>query len=271
MAAITFQGSRADLVAAFRRVVDILAGKAPDAAGVASGVLSAVGFAALSDIKTGFVAKARGGTDEMGVKWPKLSREYLAYGRRFGRGEQTALKKAAGLGRANSRAPGGNKGLLTAGQLKEWRRIFAYWANRFSLSMDLASAKSRAAQIAWSQLKAQGAHTKLEVFGSRQVEILRDTGVLLNSLSPGVLTDSGYSKPSGEGGDQQIFQLGQGKVIVGTEVPYAGIHNFGKPGKMPRRQFLPDDESQIPDAWWERWADVAAKAAAIGVRKLLAA
>ena len=40
----------------------------------------------------------------------------------------------------------------------------------------------------------RGAKTKVEVLGGRQVEILRDTGVLFNSLSPG-REDQPYNGP----------------------------------------------------------------------------
>ncbi len=155
------------------------------AAEIVQGVFLAIGFAALSDIHADFVRKARGDVGEDGNKWPRLSPKYLAYGRRFGPGEQSRLKAAAGLGRANSKAPGGNSGLLTASQLKRWRQIYGTRLARFAASMPLAQAKAKAAAIAWATLKAEGAKTKLEVYGNRQVEVLRDTGILLNSLSMG--------------------------------------------------------------------------------------
>lgn len=270
---IHFTGTRQEAKALAYRLGAILAGREADSIGIGRGLLLAMGVAALSDIKDAFVTKARGGTDEMGISWPKLSRKYLAYGRRFGRGEQSALTKAAGLNpRANRLAPGNNKGLLTADQLKRWRMIFARSLARFLLSMEAGEAKAAAAQIAWAQLKREGAQTKLNVFGSRQVEILRDTGVLLNSLSPGVLSgppgpNQQYRGPSGPGGDQQIFDLTAGKVIVGTNVFYARAHQEGG-RKMPRRQFLPENEAQIPDVWWQRWLAVGIKAVEVGAALL---
>src|SRR5690606_373949 len=206
------------------------------------------------------------------IQWPPLSEAYLAYGRRFGRGEKTRLKRAAGLGRAHRYAPGGKDGLLSAEQLKHWRRIYAYHVNRLALRMPLEEAKRRSAAIAWKIMKEHGARTKLQVYGRRDVEIMRDTGVLLNSLSPGRLTQSGYSKPAGEGGAGQIFELGMASVIVGPNVAYAAAHNYGHPArpKLPRRQFLPDDESQIPESWWQDWLEVGLGALEIASRKLFA-
>lgn len=239
-------------------LVQTLAGEVPDRYGIARGVYWALGQAALTDIKRDFIRKARGHTGEDGRKWPALSREYLAYGRRFGKTEQAKLKKAAGLGKRHSFAPGGNKGLLTKEQLAQWRYLFATKYARLALSMNDGEAKARAAQYAWAVMKRRGAKTKLEVFGNRTVEILRDTSILLNSISPGELTPAGYEKPTEPGGDQQIFDLFAGGVIVGTNVPYAATHNFGDPNRgIPERRFIPDP---VPDAWLERWGEIVGQA-----------
>lgn len=227
-------------------------------ADLAQGVHTAIGVAALSDIKTDFVRKARGGVGEDGVKWPKLSPKTLAYGRRFGPGEKSALKGAAGLGRQHSQAPGGNEGLLTKGQLKRWRFLFASMAARFAADMPVGEAKAKAAAIAWTILKREGARTMLEVYGHRDVEILRDTGVLLNSLSPGTVGAGGaYQKPTGDGGQEQIFELIRAGVIVGTSVAYAAVHQNGGKG-IPARPFLPVDG--IPQVWANRWLAAAVHA-----------
>lgn len=265
---IYFRGTKADI----RRIVDrlrlILVGQAADPLRIAQGVFLAIGFSALRDVQQDFIRKARGGVGEDGATWPKLSAKYLAYGRRFGPGEQTNLKKAHGLGRGHRFAPGNNKGLLTAAQLARWKQIFAQQVARFALSMSIGEAEARAAVIAWSTLKKEGAKTKLEVFGNRSVEILRDSGVLLNSLSPGRLSTTGpgaaYTLPSGQGGDQQICEALANGVIVGTNVPYAAVHNYGcKKLGIPKRQFLPDDP---PEIWWQRWLDTALKALTSGAR-----
>lgn len=265
MTRIYFRGNRMQARQVASRLKDALIGRASDPHGLARGVFIAIGLAALSDIKDDFVRKADGATGEDGNTWPPLSREYLAYGRRFGKGEQTALKTAAGLGKANRFAPGNNKGLLTAAQKKLWGKIFARSYQRFLLSLPEREAKARAAQVAWAELKRLGARTKLEVFGSRKVQILRDTGVLLNSLSPGEMSATGYSKPSGDGGDDQIFTTIANGVIVGTTVPYAAVHQNGNPAKgIPPRPFLPVQEA--PQVWQDRWAKVADQAIGVAIR-----
>lgn len=278
---VYFRGSREDAREVVRNLIDILTGKVRDSMNIAQGVFLALGFAALSDIKADFVRKSRGMTGEDGETWPPLSREYLAYQRRFGPGEKASLRKAAGVTAGMKYAPGGilkttviehtitekivqNKGLLTKPQLKRWNQIFARMAARLSLTMPPGEAKARAAQIAWATLKREGAKTLLEVYGNRQVDILRDTGVLLNSLSPGRITGGTYSKPTADGGELQIFDTIANGVIVGTNVPYAAVHNNGSQKRgIPKRQFLP---KEAPTVWLQRWAAVANQALLVAAR-----
>lgn len=275
---VHFRGSKEQAKSAVRRLGALLAGRESDDFGIAKGVHTAIGFAALSDIKQDFIRKSQGETGEDGVKWKPLDPKYLAYGRRFGRGEQAALRKAAGLTRANRYSPGNQTpdtpgtgplpsrlgGTLTDFQVKRWWEIYFRHRNRLMISLPPREAKARAAAIAWIQLKAEGAKTKLMVYGDRKVDIGRDTGVLLNSLSPGELGPRGdYSKPSAEGGDRQIFQTMSNGVIVGTNVAYAAAFN-------KKRPFVPT-EGKIPSVWLERWAAVANQGVLVGTRMLLEA
>lgn len=248
---VYFRGNRNIAREAIIGVVRAVSGTPNQHLHLAKSVHTAVGVAALTDVKEDFIRKARGGTGEDGVQWPPLDPKTLAYSRRFGPGEQTKLKAAAGLGRANSYAPGGNKGLLTKAQLKRWRAIFAaVFARLMATDGDEGSAKARAAQIAWAVLKREGAKTKLEVFGHRKVEVLRDTSVLLNSLSPGATAGDRYDPPEG-----QIFRLTGSGVIVGTNVPYASVHQRGSKRGVPARPFLP--VGKAPQVWVSRWSKAA--------------
>lgn len=267
---VYFRGSREDAKRIVARLALALVGKDAAEAQVARSVFLAVGVAALSDIKADFVRKARGGTGEDGVKWKPLKKETVAYSRRFGPGEKARLKRAAGLGSGHRFAPGGKPGLLSAQQLKQWKAIYASALKRLMASMDEAAAKRRAAQIAWAVMKKRGAKTMLEVFGNRPVEVLRDTGILMNSLSPGVWTEGGYRKPSQPGGSDQVFDLAANGVTVGTNVPYAEAHQNGDPSRgIPARPFLPRGDA--PEVWKQRWLDVAAAAVAQGLKRLLGA
>lgn len=261
---VYFRGTRAEARGIAQRLAGILTGREADTLNIARGVFNAVGFAALSDIKADFVRKSRGETGEDGVKWKPLSKEYLAYGRRFGIGEKSALKKAAGLDRKHSKGVGGKSGLLTSQQQKRWNQIFAQTLHRLMLSLSESEAKSRAAAIAWATIKREGAKTKLEVFGNRVVDINRDTGMLLNSLSPGELSGGAagtenYEKPSGDGGSEQVFQSLRNGIIVGTNVAYAAAVNKQRP-------FLPQGEP--PEVWKQRWLNVANDALLAGAYRL---
>jgi hypothetical protein len=181
-----------------------------------------------------------------------LTRAYLAYGRRFGSGEQTKLKKAAGVGKNASLAPNNQKGLLTPDQLKLWKRTFAEMYAWYVMRESDKSAKAHAAAVAWIVVKKAGGRTKLEVYGNRQVQMLVDTGRLRNSLQPGELMENGpdanYSRPTGEGGQEQEFEIAEpSRVIVGSNVEYARYHHAAKSLKR-RRGLWPE---RFPYEWWQ--------------------
>jgi hypothetical protein len=243
--------SRADLKRRLSALPGILSGRLPDRLGIARGYKLRLAVAFLEKIKLAFITKSRGGTDECGISWPRLSRAYLAYGRRFGRGEQAALKRAAGLGRGNRFAPGGHDGLLTRQQEREWWTIYRRNLAWLAATMPIGRAKGRAAAIAWAEMKRRGARTKLDVYGNREVEILRDTGTLFNSLQPGILSEMGpdasYSAPDG-----QIVIDRPGELLVGTNVEH-GRHHQGTPERPGRRRFLPRPD-EIPQDWHDDFA-----------------
>jgi hypothetical protein len=203
-------------------------------------ILEACGFALLNIVKEEFVVKSRGGTDAAGIKWPYLSAKYLAYGRRFGPGEQAALKKGAGLGKSHAFGPGRSLGLLTKAQLKIWKGIFASNLAKFvAQGMDAGEAKAKAAKIAWAIIKSKyGGKTKIDVYGKRLVEMLRDTGVLFNSLS---------------------YTIHRGAIEVGTKVEYASSVFAKRPawpatGDLPAKWLEP-----VYDVLWSGITDCIAR------------
>ena len=203
-----------------RAFVAAVAGRA-NGGELVRGVQLRMGMAALSTIQADFITKARGGTGKDGIKWPPLQKATIANRRpapRKKRGERP-------------------RGLLTESQDARWRRIFAqtkaWLVAKHGLSDSDAAA--RAAQTAWAKLKAAGAKTKLDVWGNRQVEILRDFGLTLMSLSPGVTSP------------HQIFRLPPGQVIVGTNRNV--WHHLGT-RRLPQRRFWPKT-GQFPVGYFE--------------------
>ena len=112
-------------------------------------------------------------------------------------------------------------------------------------------AKSHAAAVAWTVVKAAGGKTMLDVYGSRQVQILVDTGRLRGSLTPGSVSETGVAaiyNPCNElGAEDQIFNIEGRRIVIGTNVVYAKYHHVGK-GKR-RRRLWPE---VFPQSWWDQ-------------------
>lgn len=239
--------SRRDLRELLRAVPAMLSGNGPDPFGLGRGFRLRLAVAFFSTIKQAFIDKARGGTDEAGDSWPPLSARYLAYQR------PTTGRTPP---RAGKQAPGGKDGFLTEGQLKQWRQDYRRALAYLALKMPLDEAKRQAARTAWTKAKRAGAQTKLAAFGNREVEILRDRGLLFNSLSPGLLAGDSYTPPEG-----QVAREGGGELVVGTNVAYAAFHHGERRktrgrGALPQRRLWPSPE-RFPASWWDGWREVA--------------
>lgn len=273
MATVRFRGTRADVTRLALQLAAVLAGRAPDTHGVARGFGLTLGFAALSDIKNAFVIKVGGGTDEMGIRWPPLAPATIA-ARRVGPGD-----KRVRAGQFSKRATESQitSAVQKAELIKRRERIRKRETKkalqRFRLSLPEGEAQRRAKIVGGLKATRETAQTKVQTLGGRQVQILRDTGVLLNSLGPGRLTGQGtsisYSNPSGEGGEEHIFEVGAGEIIVGTNVKYASTHQHGDASRnIPARPFLPDENHAVPSAWWDRWLRAANQALMVGAEIL---
>lgn len=255
MSQIHFKGTRYEARQLVYRLREMLVGKAPDALGIAKGFTTCIGFAALSDVKDAFIEKARAGTDEMGVQWQPLKPATIAR-RRLGPDDLKipTIKLRSDVVKRYIASKAG-KELLA----------------RLMLSLSPEQAKSRVRQIAGQLATGKTGLNKVETLGYRTVEILRDTGVLFNSMSPGVLSsvgpDASYTKPTAKGGDQQIFNVRPGAVVVGSNVPYAATHQYGR-GHVPQRKMLPVSTFDIPEVWWDRWLAIGEKALEAGARLL---
>lgn len=121
-----------------------------------------------------------------------------------------------------------------------------------------ASGQADQAGQAWLPLDPATVARRRKGEGEGQPQILRDTGRLLNGLSPGVL------------GSDQVFRLEPGKVIVGTNVSYAHYHHLGGdvPGRPPQRRLWPAPQDW-PAAWWTLLGTKAREAVRLLVVKLL--
>lgn len=229
----------------------ILAGRVPDPMGVARAVQLRCGVALLSEIQRAFLTKSRGGTGSDNIKWVPLSPRTIAA--RRSTPEERRTLGIRGVGRRPS---------LTAEQDRRWRQIYGRTLRRALLDLPLAEAKKRAAAIAWATLKEEGAQTKLQLLGSRQVDVLRDTGILFRSFSPGV-----DDRPSGAEG--QVFETPPGRVIVGTNVkPW---HHTGDPAKgLPARPFWPLD-GHLPQRWRASINRAAATGVLVSIRTMMGA
>jgi hypothetical protein len=248
---IYFRGTRQEVRQILAAAVGIAAGHTPDSTGTVQDMQLRMGMEALSIVRDAYVVKAQGGTDEAGLSWPPLKPETIAYGRTH-----------PGLNAKRANGPHPQRPLLTKDQDKLWRKLFArttHWL--VGKGTDQDEAKRIAAANAWIIVKAQGGKTILGEYGNEKVEILRDKGILLNSLSPGVAAGSAPG---------QVFKFGAGEVIVGTNVPYAAAHHHGVPGKLPQRR-LWAEPAAWPFAWMERIAVAGRDGVVDLIKRLLAA
>lgn len=214
------RASRASIRAAIAQLPSLARAGGP----IADAMMTRVGMAALGRIKRAFVVKARGGTDEAGEKWSPLSPKTIAYSktRQRGKGGRTKAEKKRSTYPSQA---------LNAKQQARWWAVY-----RKQLAIYKGN-KGHAAAVAWLILKSEGAQTLVDKYGHRKVEILRDTGLLLNSLSPGT------------GSPEQVFRVQPGAVIVGTNRKGASGHHNGIPGRLPQRRLWPDP-SNWPESWW---------------------
>jgi hypothetical protein len=85
-------------------------------------------------------------------------------------------------------------------------------------------------------------------YSKPDVMILRDRGLLLNSLSPAVQPGVGATTMPTTSG--QVFRLLKGEVQVGTRIKGAKDNHDGKPAEnLPQRRLWPSPRNWT-QAWW---------------------
>jgi hypothetical protein len=233
----TFHGSAGEFSLLLAELNDSIGGDTNGFDTYVRPIYESMGVALLGQIQQAFIVKSRGGTGSDGIKWVPLKPETIAQ-RRIGPGDLVAI------GVKGAKIPAGRvRGLLTPDQDRRWRQIFHQVYSRSVFELGDAEAKAKAGRIAWSVLKSEGAMTKLEVLGNRQVDILRDTSTLFRSLSP----TTAELQPEG-----QIFEVEPGAVTVGTSIN--AWHHEGVPGRLPARPFWPLN-GDLPQSWWQAVTD----------------
>lgn len=235
---IYVRSTRAKVREKIARAIAAASGRNGDAHDASVAMQTRIGMTALAHIKDAFITKSRGGTDESGLNWPKLAKSTIAYSRRH-----------PGVPPAKQRAAFRPSWMITEKQRTRWWYLY-----RIGLARSKGD-KNKAAAYAWATSKREGAKTLLGVYGNTQVEILRDTGLLLNSLSPGVNPGSV---------ENQVFDVRPGECIVGTNRKHAASHHYGIPGRLPQRKLWPD-----PDQWPMSWTDDISEQASEGLIDIL--
>lgn len=234
---IHVQASRRQVVSALRRVPRLVSGRT-GAGGAVQALQVRVGLTVLGLIKEAFLVKAQGGTDAAGERWRPLAPSTIAYNRRH----PLLTKKKSWLPVKVVRSGFAPSFALTDKQRERWWELYRRGLARYK------GDQSHAAAVAWHVVKKEGARTLLEMYGDAKVEILRDTGLLFNSLTPGADPDTAPRSPPRV--KHQVFRPGSGEVIVGTNRKWAWTHHKGVPGRLPQRRLWPDP-GKWPAFWWD--------------------
>lgn len=199
--------------------------------GPADPILIGAGNAALGRIELAFLVKSWRGTDETGERWAALSERTIA----------KRIRKRDGTKETDRPSPH-----LTPTQREQW------W-NFYRSALMKYKEKDIAARVAWSRLKRRGGVKLFNKYARQSIDILKDTGQLLESLTPNAQSSS------------KIFRVSPGKIEVGSNRKGAAAHHHGVPGKLPQRR-LWAHPTKWPSSWWIDILDAARE----GVIQLIA-
>lgn len=174
-----------------------------DATGLLQAFTLRLGYGLLSCFYQAYLTKAKGGTDESGIRWDPIKRETVAYSRPHP-GLEGKRQQAAAEGR-----PG--RPLLSREQDTLWRRSYAEHYHRLEGEGE-SSPSGHAAAIAWMITKRAGGKTILDTYGDTPVEIGRSSGRALNGMAMAVRSQASND-------DCQVREQ-PGQVEVAMRVSY---------------------------------------------------
>jgi hypothetical protein len=193
-----------------KSIPNVISGKEKDPHGLHNRFWGAVALSMFKSMSKAFDTKSQGQQDDLGQTWHDISEQTKAYSRPAHVGD-LPRKMRRGMSNPNT------MGLLNPGEYKIWKGIWAGVFNSKKADLGDAEAKIEAGKVAWGKLKAMGAQTKINILGSRDLLILRDTDKLFRSFLPGNLSKKSYRKYNRD----QIYEVRKGEIKVGTKVEYA--------------------------------------------------
>lgn len=224
--------SRANVAASIALVVAGVTGRDTRFAEQIHGVLVRIANALTSQIQQDFLTKSRGGVGRDGITWPELSPETIA-ARTVSPKDEREVRRALKEYREKSYREELARLRAAAFSSFEPRTI-----TKADLKIDDVLIK-RARKYAKELTDAVAKHLRKKVLSAREVDILRDTGVMFRAFTPGV----GVQEPHNPG---QVFEVRPGQITVGNkEKPW---HQLGGE-HLPARSSWPIDDT-IPEAWW---------------------
>lgn len=247
--------TRSQMVGQVHRAVRCLCGLEADPSGAVQRLQMRLAFKLLELIRDNYRVQSEGGQGGLGTgPWAALSPVTLAL-----RKKDAAAKVVARLAADIAKLPAHRRRLVA----RQYARALALYrtdtgqpkrdrknALRIVKAMERRGAltKTRSKELR-SQLEKplKADRARRLALAAAYSLILRDTGRLFNSLTPGLRSSD------------QICQAEPGAIVVGSNVDYLKYHQSDQPRKLkkdgtprlPRRQVLPDAAHPIPEAWWE--------------------
>lgn len=239
--------SRDDVLRRLRSLPVMASGRSSAAQESARGLALRLGVVTMSFLKEAFIVKSRGGTDAAGEQWAPLSpytiRKRLEKGSLRKRDLPRKARRA--LDRFQKAKDEYTKAVARLGGFKK--------AKRSTIDKAKSKVDRLEKKLAKYTAKLDKARAALDT-AIANIEILRDTGRMFNSLSPG---------ESGELNDDGVLRVNPGEIVFGTNVEYAAEHMEGRPvatakgPPMPARPLWPEPK-KWPAQWWDQLSQAAA-------------